>query len=566
MGVRERLMAAAHALMGGSSQPTIDQTGRYALLWAFYAGTWRSDPGVVAQRAKDPRVYKNTRLVWSLARSVTRLYANNVYAGDLSTDGQPLPDGTRGAIPIEARTGNKSADDKLMLACAELWNMWNWRQHMATRPKMTAILGDSLTELVEDVERARLVPRTVWPGYVRDLEIDIAGNVKRYAIEHRVVVPESRSFGVVVKAESYDYRKEVDGKWFRFYKDGEPFAYDGKPSAYENPFGFAPAIWDVHEQGWGNSGLGAFEPALQAIMEINSVLSHAMDYQRKQFSAPVGVRGGNLAGLGRSGSRSVTMPGAGQILLPSPATAALDPARADAEALADSMGLMPMEQGGGFESVQMDIGKTGELITMLSDSLASEYPESSFAKELLEMTQLTAPGAERALGTVVSLIRAARNNADPNTVKLKQMAITMLGERLKANEYPEDRLTKRHEAFKDYSLDSFKEGMLDFGIADREVIPETIDERIDRLIKIEKLTDEWSMKQAGVPDEVIQERLAARQAEQEAMAEAVTGVPAGQSAGGARRGATKPAGRQVPKAAPGGIPKPAKAKAPGAVR
>ena len=173
-------LAAWRGWGGGSAEPAVlDPAAKYAQCWAFWDGTWRNDPAVRGQRAGDGRLYANTRLVWNLARASTRLYAQTVYMGDLSTDGTPLPDGTLGAIPLDPQTGTAAGNAAVWRGCAELWAMWNWRQGMSLRPKYAAILGDCLTELVDDAARGRVSPRTVWPGYVTDLELDIVGNVKR---------------------------------------------------------------------------------------------------------------------------------------------------------------------------------------------------------------------------------------------------------------------------------------------------------------------------------------------------------------------------------------------------
>ncbi len=500
------------AFKDAGSEPEIDQTDRYAFLWSFYAGSWRSDPAIVKQRRSDPRIYQRSRLLWNLARSVTRLYAQAVYQGDLSTDGKPLPDGTGGAIPIDPQTGTEAGDDALRRACAELWSIWRWRQHMALGPKYAAILGDCLIELVDDLGRGVVEPKHVWPGYVTDIQIDLVGNVKRYTLEYLVTVPESRAYGKTTKADAYRFRKEVDGAAFRYYRDDHPAAFPelGIRNAEEpNPYGFAPAVWLRHEIVPGVRGLGAFEAAIQTEREINGLLSQALDYQRKQFAAPVGVKGGAL----RRGD-----------VVAKPASA--DP-WADADAAAQSLDLLPMTDAGEFVTVSFDIGQTVEMIGKLEDALVAEFPEARYGQQILEATQVTAPGAERMLGPIVGLVRAARASHDPQMVKLMQMPIAMTGQRLANGDYPGaivDARRARYDAFRPFNLESYGRGGLDFSIPDREVIPQSQDERIDRLAKVELLQTPWALRQAGVDEADIAAILGERAARQDAMDAQLTGL------------------------------------------
>lgn len=507
----ERVRAAVVAFRDYNAEPIIDDASRYVLNHAFYSGEWRSDPRIIGQRRSDPRLYKNSLLLWNLARSVTRLYAQSVYQGDLSTDGKPLPDGTRGAIPIDPQTGNATTDEAILRACAELWSMWNWRQYLSLRPKMAAILGDCLTELVDDVDRGKVLPRTVWPGYVTDLELDLVGNIKRYAITYQVTIEQGERFGQMVKGETYTYRKEVDGEAFRYYKDGRPFDYYGPGSSVvRNPYGFVPAVWDRHEIVWGDRGMGAFAGGMQAMQHINSVFSHALDYQRKQFAAPIILKGGSTLGARRLGG----------LLAPRPLST--DP-EADAARVSEQLDVLSMDEHGDFATVSFDVGKTVEMVRFLEEALVAEFPEARYGTQILEMTQLTAPGVERALGPIIGMVKQARANHDPQTIKLHQMAIAIIGQRLKEGEYPAEIVAARavrYAAFRSFDLTSHGSGLLDFGIPDRPVISESEDERLDRLIKIQVLESPALMRKAGVDEATIAEMIAEREQsrrEQEAM-------------------------------------------------
>ena len=526
-GLGERTVAAYRAFRDAGAEPVITMEQRYALLWSWYAGTWLNAPETQAVRRDLPRVYKNARLLWNLSRATVRLYTQTVYQGDLPVDDQPLPDGSRGAIPILPRTGSAATDKALLLACAELWQMWNWRQFMSVRPKMAAILGDCLTEIVDDLDGARVVPRTVWPGYVVDLDLDAVGNVKRYALEYVISTPGGRRFGAHEDAATFLYRKEVDGKMFRYYRDGEPWDAWGEGAEVPNIYGFVPAVWDRHEVVWGDRGLGAFETAIQTAREMNGLVSHAIDYQRKQFAAPVGVIGRREAPARRQN---------GMIVLPdgteSPPTQLSKAPPRDAES--QLLNMVNMDSGGQFVTVDFDIGKTLDLLKWTEAALVAENPEARFGQEILKMTQVTGPGVERALGPIINGVKQVRDNHDPQTTKLLQMSVAIMGERLRRGHFDADKVAarpSRYEPFRTFGLESYGKGQLDFGIPDRPVIPETPEERVARLLQTEQLQTEWAMLQAGMPPDVVKKLMAEKEQAAQRMADALGAGPAREDEG-----------------------------------
>src|SRR5690606_23731482 len=131
----------------------------------------------------------------------------------------------------------------------------------------------------------------IWPGYVKEIELDYVGNVRRYVLEYRT--HEKRTDGTI---NSYLYRKEVDKETFRYFRDGQPYDQYGTGSVVPNRWGFVPAIWDRHRVGAPGHvrGRAAIDGTRQALIQLNSLFSHAFDFQRKVFFAPVMIasRGG----------------------------------------------------------------------------------------------------------------------------------------------------------------------------------------------------------------------------------------------------------------------------------
>ena len=194
---------------------------------------------------------------------------------------------------------------------------------------------------------------------------------------------------------------------------------------------------------------------------------------------------------------------------------------AEVEALrranAETMNLIQLQKDGDFTSIQTDLGQTKEMLQIVMDSITAENPEARVGQELLQMTQLTAPGVERALFTILGLVEAVQANMDPQTVKLLQMGTTMMGYRLGRGDYPADLVKARpdrYDPFSTFNLDSYGQGLLGCSIGPRPLFTEAPDEKATRLILLGQIIetgDPWLMAQAGIPEEEI----ARMQSEQE---------------------------------------------------
>lgn len=477
-------MSAAVTAWKTYSEPVGPDTlnDQYEAYLALYEGTaFRLLSGKRQGVFKDQRVYRNTRLVYSHVANVVDFYRGATYLGQLATDGKRLPDGSRGAIPIDPQTGNDASDAQLFKAIAGLWALWNWQDGMTIRPQFVPMLGDGLTELVDDPNRHAAWPQFVWPGYVTDLDLAITGsqiNVSAYTLEYRAIRQTERG------EDSFNYRKEVTKEAYRYYKNDAPWS-DMSENGHgeweqENPYGFVPAIWDRYKRGRGNRGIAAIANARQSLYELNSTFSHAIDYQRKQFAAPVGVKGAGGA--------------VSQIVGP---TRTSDPAQ-----LAESLGLVDLGENGSFEAVQLDIGKTLDMLKEVKADILEMNPEASFYHDLRQMSSLTGPAVERALGDAVGRVNLFRTGMDSNTVKLFQMALAMMGFRIQRGEW--GTLNPRDEVYRPYNLDSYKAGLMDMTILGRPVVPQTMDERLDELAKQEALQTRWALGETGLDEDTVQ--------------------------------------------------------------
>lgn len=457
---------------------------RYVESWALYSGTMFNDIWKNTDLPTDVKVYKGTRLLTKHAGAVGDFYASTVYQGDVSTDGQPLPIGSVEAIPIDPQVaGSKARQDELLLAIAQTETAWNWKQFMIQRPMMTAVLGDCLTELVDDPKLDFIYPRMVWPGHVKDIDLDFVGNVNKYTVEY--MSAEQDEFGIW---RSFVYTRIVDKDTFRYFKDWEPYDYfgDGTGGVVPNPYGFVPAVWDRHKIGWGVRGESALGSTRQALIELNSMLSHAFDFQRKAYLIPAMVSGT----VNRTKKRIRI--GRDDTGLNEFGESQAD----DAAALIEEYHILPVHgENPQLLQPRFDLGSTTDLIDRLRGWMLEENPEASFYSQLRGMREVTAPAAERILGDAVSLCKRARAGMDIGTIKLFQMNISMVAHRVATGDY---KMTDRLEAFLPFSLTSYQDGQLDFGIKDRPVINQSESERIYVIQQREALTTHYGLREAGV--------------------------------------------------------------------
>jgi hypothetical protein len=344
-----------------------------------------------------------------------------------------------------------------------------------------------------------------------------------------------------VNADAYLFRKEVDGEAFRFYKDGQPFEYPDargvpQPAAYRNPYGFVPAVWDRHMAvPWTKRGMSAIERTLAQEFELNSLFSHAADYQRKKFSAPIGVKGSPIA---NRGGRVVQLPGGVSVTFPTDEGTQLAAMEAQRRA-AEQMDLIRMDDTGAFVTIDFDVGQTMAMLNLQLDSILAEAPEARYGQELRQMSAVTGPGMTRILEPIVGRLTSAQEMHDPNTLKILQMATAIMGERIKRGDIPADILRsrpRRFDAFRPFDLASHGQGILDASIPARDPFPETPLEKAQRMLYVQQVTDPDLMLELGRSEEVVNQLTADRQAQADMQASDADGTGVGSGAESAANG------------------------------
>jgi len=418
------------------------------LCWAFYTNSVWEDLSTFSSYRANSRVYRDIRSIYNPVRRLVDFYAGQVYPGVLSEDGNRLPAGVQIAIPLAEDT-----PPALRSAIAQTWWWSNWQSGKAVMLRYGAATGSVLVEVVDDMDRGKVTYNVVWPTQVTALTLDAAGNVKAYTVEYQVNDESGKP---------YQYRKEVDGTSWRFFKDDKPYDY-GQGAEYANPYGFVPAAWVKHRDLGGDWGAPAIHGSLQKINELNSLAAHIHDDIHKKIAAPKIFFGdGRISNaFGDTTKRG--------------ATDEFSPENGEREGLFYLKG--PAGGSIGDLAGGLELDKAIPYLQQLIGEIEQDYPELALYRELRSMSQITGPAASRLMGDAAAMVYEAQANYDTASTKLFQMAVAIGGWRLTTGAWPNP--TRQQQKFVGFDLESYARGDLDFAIMPRPLIAMTPVEQIE---------------------------------------------------------------------------------------
>jgi len=437
-------------------QNFVNRAMQYHLLWAYYNNSmFEKLPRLVHNLQpwglynpwqvyrSNYNLYRDIRMIYNPTKRLVDFYAGQVYPGVLSEDGSKLPDGVPLAMPFA-----DDMDKRLLDAVAQLWQWWNWQAKKSVHVRYGAALGSVLIEAVDDIERGRNSADIIWPGFIYDLELDNAGNVKAYALRYEANNDEEGA---------YLYEKQVDVEAFRYFKNGEPFDY-GAGSVVPNPYGFVPAVWVKHSDNGGDHGSPAIAGSFGKIDELNGLASHTHDQIHKVIGAPAVLAMppvGNMEKLFDTQKRSSTE------------------SQSDPSSDKESVLLFRVPQGTTIASLvgNLDLAAAAAYMATLQKEIEEDHPELTFYKELRAMSQVTGPAASRLVGDVNTRFSEAAANYDQANIKLFQMAVAMAGFRASSGAW--GRLNRQQQKFLPFDLGSYEQGDLDMAIMPRELLKPT---------------------------------------------------------------------------------------------
>lgn len=440
----------------------VSQQQQYSLLWAYYnssvfdrtvqtamsyhlygnSATPMYPYNPFSAYKSNYNLYRNIRPIYNPTRRLVDFYAGNVYPGVLSEDGKTLPDGVPLAIPFAEDT-----DPALKSAIAQFWQWSNWQAKKGLLVRFGAALGSVLVEIVDDVESGVVTADIVWPGFIYDLELDGAGNVKVYMIEYSVREDDGTT---------YVFTKIVDDMTIQYFKDHEPYDY-GNGSVISHPYGFCPAIWIKHQDVGGNHGSPAIAGSLGKIDELNNLASHVHDQIHKIIAAP--------AVMWSTGSPTKLFDGKKRGI-----TNEYDTPQASEE---ETVQLLKGPADGHMDSLAGELSLSDSALYMqhLIKEIESDHPELAFNRELREMTQVTGPGAARIASDVVGHLTEAQAIYDQGTVSMQRMVVAIAG--FRANSGAWGKLNKQQQKFTPFDLTSYASGNLDMAIMPRPLLVPT---------------------------------------------------------------------------------------------
>jgi len=440
------------------------------------------------QHLRERGLYRHTRPLYNPVFRLVELEAAKAYGGALDWD-----DFSHGAIPLQ------NADDRVIEAVRQVFKWSNWGQRKTLYARNCSRFGDAVINITTDFFSQKVRMELLHPGVVKEIETGPTGFVKRAVIEYERQEPgEDRP---------WLYRLEIDEDSFATFRDGEPFAFHADPfgnlaPAWPNPYGFVPLITsqslDFGER-WGGT---SFHASIEKIEEANDLASILHDQIRKAVTAPWFMPGLTSLQQLKEDTASVGDEEASDEVERSSVPVILAPKEARAEALV----------------APINIADSLKTLERLLEEVEDEIPQLSLNRMRRGGGQLTYPGVVTAYDDAISRIQEFRSNADGGLLRALQMAISI-------GAY------HRFEGFRPFSLDSYRQGALDFQIAERPVIRDSLSKR-DRieLHAQSNAPDEWTWELLDHTDEEIARAKTEKAAATRQVAAQLIGAMSGQGA------------------------------------
>lgn len=418
----------------------------YAQNWLYYRSRMFSkregiDWGLyLAER----ELYRHTRLIYNPVPAIVDFYVDNVWQRTQLA-----------AFPHLVTPVTDETDERLTAATAQIDAWTNWQSESQKAKRYAAAAGNCLIEIIDDLEREKILQKIVWAGYVTALELNPLGDVESYTLEYSVYDAKTET--------NYRYKKRVTKQSFAYFKNDAPFTPPGKLSPTEdNPYGFCPAVWLRHADDGADYGLPACGH-LDKIDEANSLASHLHDHIHKNIESP--------KVLSADGE---ILPIIGGTTNPQGGIAPLD-TRLNWVVLKSKPGATVHDLAGNLK-----LTEAHPYLKELLASFSDDYPELQAASIIKENSQLSGAALERLLTPAQNRLDAAAANYDRQLIKLRQMQMAIAGWRVKNGWQKQD---NQQKIFAPFDLSSYGKGDLDFSLKRSLLVEQTETEREDLLAK-----------------------------------------------------------------------------------
>lgn len=454
------------------NQSTVGQQYRqvesyYALLRSYYAGEVyeRADSNVAAIKQWEglPRYIRPIILV---PRRAVEWWPGHLFPGSWTWDGNAASNGRPNMISYDRDT-----PEEIRVAVQQAYTWGNGPRFLRRMGRMGPMLGNAFAEAYADHERQKVYPVLIDPQHVIETETNASGDLIMYRLAIPRWDPDAK--------RSYIYGKRVTQESFTtYYDDAERSFVEGQPAEIENEFGFVPAIFPPHVDTGGPHGASAIDGTLPLIDEINGVVSQINDYIMRIVNQHVIIESPNPRQLQQQLQANAS----------ETRTATTD--RTNYHDGRQETKVLPAPTGTAVHRLLEDIGLAASdpHIQRLEREIEKNFPEIVLSDKLLEMSQVTRPGAIPLVQDVQHKYDESAGNYYDGVASLGQMMSSMGGHLLRSGAWGRTRdLTLQQQKFAPFDLDSYDKGLLDFSIVPGELIPKSFQELVNEAIALESV-------------------------------------------------------------------------------
>lgn len=463
----------------------------YALLQAYYDNAMYGRTGTFRDLRSGLPV--TIRPVHNPVARVVDWYAGRVYPGAWSDDGLPTG-GKPNRIPYDDAT-----PDEVRLAVQQAFTWSGAGFDIGYYVRTGATLGDVFAEIVCDIERQKVYPKVLHPSWVTDAEWNDSGDLTMYRLE----IPMQDG------ATSFMWGKLTTKETITTLYNGKPHGYDGEPATKPNPWGFVPGVFVQHRNVGGQHGAPAFASVLSKIDELNGIVSEINDYIMKFTKQHVIIGTDDVTNFNTALNNANTATRAGTIA----DTVTADQVTGRRDRLNVAAAKHPVSAIRLLEN--MGLSDAVPHRDALLHEIEQDLPEITLAEKLLNMSQVTGPGAVPLVQDVQHKLDEAAANYDAGIIKLGQMSISIAAQCIRDGIWNRRALTSQQQRFSPFSVDSYDRGDLLFSISPRTLIPETMEQRIAQAVGLERVQTTYGMEHIGFNDDEAAVRITAnREAKQ----------------------------------------------------
>lgn len=484
----ERLRLSSESLQSSEVRKAYEvRTSYYQMLERYYSNEiyTRSDQhnAVIKAWVGLPR---NIRPIAMIAKRAVDWWPGQVYGGAWTTDGLPSSNGRPNRLPYDADT-----DERVRLAVQQFYSWSNAPRYLSRQVHLGAKLGEVLAEVEihqsDEVGGDKVYPVLVHPRHVVGLELSPRGDVQSYRLAIEKFDDD--------RQQPYLWGKEVTKDEVRTYYNDDLYSFDGVPAVRAHPFGFCPAVWFQHMSTGGTHGAPAIDGIIPTLDEFQGLLSSLDDYLHRF------VRQGALIESPNPQLLKEMMDGRNAVRPGVPTAERVDPMQ-DRQ----STGVIAAPMGTRVHHLMQNLG-LGDAephIARIKKEIDESLPWVVLQDQLLEMDQVTRPGAMPLVQRVQQILDDVVAGYDNQVVKLAQMGIAVAGHQIGEGAWGLDsELTKAQKRFQPFNLDSYAAGKMDVGLLPRELVPLSLADKATEAALIESLETPTGLRMAGFSDEEI---------------------------------------------------------------